>query len=45
MAERMGDIGGQLVVRSTALEGTTVCLRLPLPAEDSGPSSRQGRPI
>jgi signal transduction histidine kinase/ligand-binding sensor domain-containing protein len=45
MAERMGDIGGQLVVRSTAAEGAAVCLWLPLPANDSGRSSRQARPI
>ena len=43
-AERMEEIGGQFVVRSAPAEGATVCLRLPLPGNDSGNSS-QARPI
>jgi signal transduction histidine kinase/ligand-binding sensor domain-containing protein len=44
MAARMEEIGGQFVVRSAPAEGATVCLRLPLPGNDSGNSS-QARPI
>jgi signal transduction histidine kinase len=42
MAVRMHDIGGQFVVRSAAAQGATVCLRLPLPANQA---SRQAHPI
>lgn len=44
MAARMEEIGGQFVVRSAPATGTTVCLRLPLPDNESG-SSSQARPI
>jgi signal transduction histidine kinase len=39
MAARMDEIGGQFMVRSKAAEGTTVCLRLPLPDDGSGSRS------
>ena len=42
MAARMHDIGGQFVVRSAAAQGATVCLQLPLPANQA---SRQAHPI
>ena len=44
MAARMDEIGGQFVVRSARPEGTTVCLRLPLPDGDSG-NGGQASPI
>ena len=41
MAERMEEIGGQFQVRSTAAQGTTVSLRLPIPQnEGEGSGSR-----
>ncbi len=48
MAERMKDVGGELRVRSTVAQGTTVSLRLPIPpkgTEESGrpqPATRLG---
>jgi signal transduction histidine kinase len=44
MAARMEEIGGQFVVRSAPAEGTTVCLRLPLPDGDPG-NGGQANPI
>jgi signal transduction histidine kinase/ligand-binding sensor domain-containing protein len=45
MAARMEDIGGELAVRSAPGEGTTICLRLPLPGSESGGSSPRSQPI
>lgn len=41
MAARMEEIGGQLRIRSTPADGTTVCLRLPLPRREA--TARHGR--
>jgi signal transduction histidine kinase len=45
MAARMEEVGGQLTVRSAPGEGATVCLRLPLPARESGRNSSRQQPI
>jgi signal transduction histidine kinase len=45
MAARMHEIGGQFVVRSAAAQGTTVCLRLPLPATQTSRNSSEAHPI
>jgi len=45
MAARMEEVGGQLMVRSAPGEGATVCLRLPLPARESGRNSSRQQPI
>jgi signal transduction histidine kinase len=44
MAGRMEDLGGQFQVRSTAGQGTTVSLRLPLPADAGCPGGQRGQP-
>jgi signal transduction histidine kinase len=39
----MEEIGGQFQVRSTVAQGTTISLRLPLPATEAGAGASQPR--
>jgi len=43
MAGRMEEVGGQFQVSSTVSQGTTVSLRLPLPAPETGEGGSQPR--